>query len=289
MASLRTLLKKLMVEGEVEPAGWLGNAGRKGKPPAFSKLGIAAAPELAQYVALAEEPAFRKSVAGVVQRDGAFYWGIVPVREPASLLFTLTASEVVAFLMGSSVLGSDPDSGAYLTASWADAEVASFLFNDVSPADAKPGDFVVEASSISDWLTRYGSRRRPKTNKELARLYRRGIWIAQLVQEDDLDDVDDMKRTVADASPLKLYANERETFAKRPHFAAYWLLAHALSGRTEPLADALARTEKSKHPTIARLRKDLAPVAKNPDALFRLFAKKRSKKDLETIRHWSTK
>lgn len=289
--NLRALTKKLMTAAELEPAPWLGDHRERGKPPAFAKLGITASPEIVDYVALAEDPAFCKGVAAILQRKGAFYWGILPVREPASLLFSLTSSQVVAFLMGSSVLGTDPDSGAYLTGSWGDAKsssmVASFLFDDVSPADEKPGDFVVEALSIRACLEGFGGGGgRPKSSlpecKELARLYRRGIWIAQLVQEDDNDPVDELERTMRDASPLKLYEKEREHFAKRPHFAAYWLLAHALLGRAELLEDALARTKSTKHPAIADLRKRLPSLPK-------LLSKHRpdwSKSDFETIRAW---
>jgi hypothetical protein len=276
--NLKALVEKLMIDEELEPAGWLGNRRSPGKPPSHAELGIAASPELAQYIELAEEPAFRKQVAAIVQ--GAFYWGLVSVREPESILFTVTASQVVAFLIGSSVLGTDPDSGAYLIASWGDAKsssiVASFLFNDVAPSDKKYGDFVVEALSIAGWLESYGKNKgRPKESlpkcKELARLYRRAIWIAQLIQADDSDSDRDLPRTIRDASPRTLYVEERKLFAKHAHLAAYWLLAHGLIGEPEDLADALKHTEKSKNPVVQALRKILA----DPKALPKLFAKHR--------------
>jgi hypothetical protein len=200
--------------------------------------------------------------------------------------------------MGTSVIATDPDSGAYLTAAWGSAAstsaVSSFLFNDVAPSDPTPADFVVEALSIREHLASYGDpKRRPKkaeaTCKELARLYRRGIWLAQLVQEDDLDTLDDIARTARDASPRALYSREREDLASHPHFAAYWLLSHAFFGHADELADALARTEKTKHAAIIDLRKKLAPVAKNAAALETLFAKARpdwTEADLARLRTW---
>lgn len=126
--------------------------------------------------------------------------------------------------------------------------------------------------------------------RELARLYRRGIWIAQIIQEDDLDSVDDIAQTVHDASPTKLYAKERIQFDTHPHFAAYWLLAHAFLGRTDSLADALERTQKTKNPTLIDLRKKLTPFVKDPSRLDKFLAKHRNwtKEEIAEIRSWGS-
>jgi hypothetical protein len=51
-----------------------------------------------------------------------------------------------------------------------------------------------------------------------------------------------------------------------PHFAAYWLLSHAIEGRAELLADALDRTRTVKNPVIVDLRKRLS-TRRGRDAL----------------------
>ncbi len=269
MKDLRTLARGLVAKAELEPAGWLGDK-RAGRAAPLKKHGIVAARELVEYMRLAETTAFRRQVGAILHRDGSFYWGIAPVRPPASL-FGGTASQVVAFLMGAVVLATDPDSGAYLVATWGNARsrslVASFLFDDVAPSDDEPGDFVVEALSIRHALETYGGRRPKETLpacKELARLYRRGIWIARRITRND--DADDMQRTRRDASPDALYAKERARLSTHPHFAAYWLLSHTIQGRAELLADALDRTHTVKNPVIVDLRKKLS-TRRGRDAL----------------------
>ncbi|MDF2693092.1 MAG: hypothetical protein K0S65_1475 [Labilithrix sp.] len=300
--NLRALTKRLLTNADLEPAAWLSEEddgdSDYGRPVALSKLGLSASQELVEYMKLAEDATFRQEVGAILAKEGGFYWGIRPVRSPSSLLFKETSSDVVAFLAGSIPLASDPDSGAYLVATWGsgapESAVASFLFNDVAPSDPEPRDFVVEGVSIEDTLSSYGAPgRRPKKKaalcQELERLYRRGIWIAQLVQEDDLDSIEDIARTVRDASARSVYAKERAQVDTHVHFAAYWLLSHALLGRTEDLADALERTRDIIHPAIAELRRAFAPVVKNPSAIEKLFAKHRpdwTKKDIATIRSW---
>jgi hypothetical protein len=256
---LGTLARHLVVKAELEPAPWLGSRRFRGAAP-LTQHDIVGARELVDYMKRAEAPRFRKDVGAILQHKGAFYWGVGPVRLAKSL-FGRTASEVVAFLMGAVVLATDPDSGAYLVATWGNARsrsmVASFLFDDVAPSDPEPGDFVVEALSIRDALESYGGRRPRETLarcKELARLYRRGIWIARLVAQRD-PDPDDMERNKRDASPDALYAKERAHLGTHPHYAAYWLLSHAQQGRADLLADALARTCTVKNPAIVDLRK----------------------------------
>jgi hypothetical protein len=85
-------------------------------------------------------------------------------------------------------------------------------------------------------------------------LYRRGIWLARLVADED-SDPDDIARTKRDASPDALYTKERAHLGTHPHFAAYWLMSHARQGRADLLADALERTRKVKNPAIVDLRK----------------------------------
>jgi hypothetical protein len=256
---LGALAHGLLVTAKLEPAPWLGDKSA-GRAVPLKKHDIVAARELVDYMKRAEATRFRKEVGAILQRRGSFYWGIKPVRLATSL-FGRTASEVVAFLMGAVVLATDPDSGAYLVATWGNARsrsiVASFLFDDVAPSDDEPGDFVVESLSIRGALESYGGGRRPRETlarcKELARLYRRGIWLARLVAQRD-PDPDDIERTKRDASPDALYMKERAHLGTHPHFAAYWLLSHAANRRGE-LADALLRTRTVKNPAIVDLRK----------------------------------
>lgn len=286
---MKALTQKLFDDARLQPASWLSDENDEdyGKPTPLADAGISASPELVEYMRLAEDPKFRQKVAAIL--EGGCYWGVAPVRLPSTLLFEHTSSEVVAFLMGSSVMATDPDSGAYLVATWSEAMVASFLFNDVAPSDEAPRDFAVESLSITECLEAYAdTERRPDDSldpcRELARLYRRGIWIAQLIQEDDLDPIDDIAVTARDASPIALYEKERGVLGS-PQFAAYWLLSHALLGRTRELADALERTSDTTNPAIKDLRRKL----RNAAAIDELFAKHRpdwTAEDFAKIRSW---
>lgn len=272
----------------LSPAAWLGTR-TSGDLVSFASLGIAASAELEDYARSAEAPAFRRGIGAILETQ--CYWGVGPIRPPKSL-FRESASSVVAFLAGASVLATDPDAGAALIAAWSydalgaavpaartpgtpsdTSPVASFLFDDVSPSDPEPLDFVVEAPSIADLLARYGEsggrpRRATPYAKAFARLYRRGIWITHVVHDDPAE-VDDVVRSARDASPKKLYAKERDAFATAPHLAAYWILAHALVGDEAALGDALERARDVAHPVVVDLITKLAGKdAKKRDALF---------------------
>ncbi|AKV03131.1 hypothetical protein AKJ09_09794 [Labilithrix luteola] len=282
--TLEGLAKRLLENEDLEPADWLSDDADEdaGRFVPHADHGIAASRELIDYTKLAEDGTFRGEIASILHKGG-FYWGIAPVRLPTKLMFALPAANVVAFLAGTSVLASDPDSGALLVASWnvgaSTSTVASFLFDDVVPSDPTPGDFVVEALSIAEHLESYGDpEAHPESaNREvrdLARLYRRGIWLAHVVQDDAVDSRDDLARTIRDASPLALYDTERAQFDTHPHLAAYWLLSHTLLGETNALVDALDQTSTSKSPVIVDLRKRLSQVAAEPTHLEQVFAQR---------------
>jgi len=246
---------------------------RKKSIGALSELGIAASPELLAYCAAAEEKTVREAVSGLVASGE---WNVHPVRPLRSVLFHASPSHTVSFLAGLEPIAEDPDSGAVLAASWAIGEetsaVVSFLFDDVSPADAEPGDFVVEGASILAFLeagvaSEDGSAARPKASSAacvaLQRRYRETIWIAQLVYDRELwtceDAVDDVVRAARDARPLTCFARDLDSLGERPDLAAGWLLAHAVAGRAGELATTIARTETSVHPAVMELRKKLTP------------------------------
>lgn len=67
-ATLRALTKALLEEGDLEPAAWLGDRNEKsaGQLVPLPKLGLSASAELIEYMRLAEEPAFRKEVGGIL-------------------------------------------------------------------------------------------------------------------------------------------------------------------------------------------------------------------------------
>lgn len=223
---------------------------------------VALADEVAEYVACSQSLSFRRAVHTIlaVHNDQLNVW---PVRETRSILFHGTRSDAVTFLAGGLGIAADPDSGSVVVMSWQHGAVASFLFDDASPADASADlDFAVEGESMRAWLRRYGEPE-PREEwsagaRELARLYRRGIWLAQLFQEVEdpllLDSPRDIARAARDASPFDVYEVERDQFVRCPHFAAYWLLAHAVTGRTDALRDAVERTAGSSHPVVVELR-----------------------------------
>ena len=252
----------------------------------FARLGIDASAELALYAKAAERLAFRRALAGVLVGSPLKYWALVPVRPPPSLLFKLSPACVTAFVAGLAPIGEDPDSGALLVAEWYGVRgtslVASYLFNDVSPADAKPGDFVVEAASLGALVGQVPlvrPRPSPRT-RAMERAYRRGVWLGQLLYRGDLYMVDDPEdgtlRAIEDAADLSVYARERASLAARPDRAAYWLLSHAILGHSRELADAWARTARARHPAIRDLRARLASPERATATLRRLIEKHRA-------------
>jgi len=264
--NLRAMVARLLADGGLEPARWA--QGRKVAGSAMlAEVGAPVANSLLAYAKAAEATAFRESVAAVVSRSGGFYWSVVPVRTPRRRLSALSRSSLVTLLSGCVPIAIDPDSGAFVIADWRTSAVASFLFDDVADSDPQPLDFVLEAMSLERFLTGYGDPdRRPRGNangREIARLYRRGIWIAYLICESDCDpdDLPELSRiasTARDASPIRAYGRERARFTSHPHDAMYWLLAFALLGAGDQLADALARTAAVKHPAVRTLRTYLA-------------------------------
>jgi hypothetical protein len=252
MAGLAAFVKQRLADEALEPAAWIGrDKYPKGGGIENAKLWSR---ELREYARLAEDVTFRKRVAALVSSH--IYWGIEPVRTPVQLAFGASRERIVAFLMGCEVLGADPDSGAYLVASW-EGVVASFLFNDVVPTDKEPGDFVVEALSIRDALA--GKARPPKRAKvctELAARYRRAIWLAQVYQGDDWDTVSD--DLVSIGATARDAATKQALVADRPDLAAYWIMAHAARDDRDALADVIAHTRGTKHAAVAKLRTQLA-------------------------------
>src|SRR5688572_10724977 len=223
MPGLTALVKAQLAANDLEPAAWIGRDKHpKGGGIENKKLWSRA---LHEYAQLAEGLAFRKGVAALLAEHT--YWGIVPVRTPVQLAFGASRERIVTFLMGCEVLGSDPDSGAYLVASW-DGVVASFLFNDVMPTDKVPGDFVVEALSIRDALA--GKARPPmraRVCKDLEVRYRRAIWLAQIYQGDEWDGVSDDLASIGASARDAAPPSEQKHIETRPDLAAYWIMAHA--------------------------------------------------------------
>ncbi|WP_163999524.1 hypothetical protein [Pyxidicoccus caerfyrddinensis] len=290
---LHEIVNALLASGDGKPARAFEEPRAEG-PDAFAARGIDASPELIDYATAAAELRFRKAVGSLLEESGTS-WSICAVRPPRRLLFREMRESVVAFLCGAVPIGVDPDAGAYLVAGWGigakTSPVASFLFNDVSPADEEPGDFAWEAPSIRALLkTRGASERGGKSNaaaNELARLYRRGIWLAQLVhkvdREDHDDPVDAIVLTARDASPMRVYTKEAKHFVSHPHWAAYWLLAHAMVGNAEALSDALERVEAIDNPVIVELRTTLKKKGRF-EALLEKHRPELSSRDLESIR-----
>jgi hypothetical protein len=88
------------------------------------------------------------------------------------------------------------------------------------------------------------------STREMERLYRRGIWLAHLLCEADLEpELERIAHTGRDASPLAEYKKERKLFASHPHLAMYWLLAFGVLVADE-LEDALEASKKVKHPAV---------------------------------------
>ncbi len=294
MPDLRTLVASLLSKRDLSPAQWIGPE-RAGPFVKLATLGLAASAELDEYMRLAEGLPFRKAVAGLLEPSGC-YWQVQPVRSPSTLLFRGMPSDVVGFLAGTIPIAVDPDGGAYLVADLGRgprSAVASFLFNDHAPADATPGDFVLESTSITGLVKSggaAGARPERAAGAALERRYRRAIWIALMVhgtRDADAVDAGELLRTVGDASPLAAYTAERKHFKSRPAVAAYWLLSHALLGQVGALTDALALARGIKHPIVVELRKVLAPLVAGTPVVERLLEKHRPEwtaADLAAIR-----
>lgn len=258
----RSLVRRLLADRALEPADW-AQGSRPAGSGRLAQLGVPVAASLRAYAKAAEMPAFRAAVAALISSGGGFYWSVWPVCVPTQLPTRLGRSALVTLLAGCVPLAIDPDSGAFVIADWRTSAVASFLFDDVAPSDPEPGDFVFEATSLARFLAAYGDpARRPRRNAtghEIARLYRRGIWLAHLLCKAEVDpDLDDIVRTGRDASPLDVYRRERTRFATHPHYALYWLLAFAVTGARDHLADALARSRRVRAPVVAAVRAHLA-------------------------------
>lgn len=274
---LPALVAALLRDRALAPADWIGGSTRTKLVP-LADTGVAASPELVEYMRAAEDLSFRKAVGSVWSHD----FHPAPVRVPSSLMFRGSASSVVAFLAGTQPIAEDPDSGAVLVAAWGTprtkSAVASFLFNDGE------GDFVVEAASIRSYLERHGDDgprpvRSPLT-VELERHYRRSIWLGQIFYDtadwyvdDPIDGTIDAMR---DAAPLAAYDAERKECATRPNLAAHWLLWSALLGRNDVLIDVLARSSHSIHPVVIELRRKLAPIVKGKPVIEPLLRKHQS-------------
>lgn len=187
-------------------------------------------------------------------------WSVVDEARPEQLLFSLSPSQLVAFLSGASVIAEDPDSGAVLVVDWFDGAVASFLFNDVSPADPAPADFVIEARSLNELARSPWPAAKPSA---LERRYRRAIWLAQLFHGDDWvcdDSVDDVRRAMRDAATDDAWREERALLSTRDDLAAYWLLAHAVRGDSTALNEALAATRETTSPAVVSIRQQVAAL-----------------------------
>lgn len=263
--SLKALLSQSLKTRGAEPATWVEGASRAPLVP-LARVGIAASDELNEYVAAAEQRAFREAVAGLLHlRDGQ-YWNPHPVRSPTSLLFRLSPAQVTAFLAGLQPLAEDPDSGAVLVASWGRGKstsmVASFLFNDVSPADEHRGDFVFEARSLRALFAPRAPKRPRATAaaRALEQRYQRGVWLGQLLFGADfwVDDPEDgTLRAMQDAASLEVYRKERRLLATNPDLAAYWLLSHAILEESGPLEETLRLTRAVRHPVVIDLHRKL--------------------------------
>jgi hypothetical protein len=233
---------------------------------ALDAQGIAATADLVEYVTLARVSKFRKQVASVLKLAGdETYWGVYDVRS-TSLLFAAAPSHVVSMFMSAALLAEDPDSGASLVADWRTGEVASYLFNDVAPVDPEPADYFVVAPSVAAWLAQGGddADHRPVRGAwgGMAARYRRSIWLAQIMSDPDYagDDPSEIVAAVRDAAPLATYALERESLTSDPGLAAYWLLTHAVLGRSAELADALQQTSGARAAWLCDVRAAVAPM-----------------------------
>ena len=244
---------------------------------ALDAQGIAASSELVEYVALARASEFREQVASVLKLAGdETYWGVYDVRSP-SLLFAEAPSHVVSAFMSAALLAEDPDSGASLVADWHTGEVASYLFNDVAPVDPEPADFFVVAPTVAAWLAQGGDvfDHRPTRNAwgGMAARYRRSIWLAQIMSDADYagDDPSDIVAAARDAAPLAAYALERSSLTSNPGLAAYWLLMHAVLGRSAELADALQQTSNARAGWLCDVRAAVAPMVHDATLVFGLW------------------
>ncbi|NTX17895.1 hypothetical protein HUA76_44795, partial [Myxococcus sp. CA056] len=102
-------------------------------------------------------------------------------------------------------------------------------------------------------------------------------------REDHDDPVDAIVLTARDASPMRVYTKEAKHFVSHPHWAAYWLLAHAMVGNAEALSDALERVEAIDNPVIVELRTTLKKKGRF-EALLEKHRPELSSRDLESIR-----
>lgn len=283
--SFESLVAKALAASGAAPRTWVAKDA-KSPPVSYARLGIAASAELAAYARAADRLPFRKALAGVLESSPMSQWALHPIRPLESLLFKRSPAQVTAFVAGLEPIGEDPDSGAVLVAEWSGQRgtslVASYLWNDVSPADAAPGDFVVEAKSLRALVSEVPLRRPAPSarTRAMQAAYRRGVWLGALLYSDAISVVDDPEdgtlRASADAAGLRVYARERGALGARPDLAAYWLLSHALLGHEDALADAWARTARVRHPAVRDLRSRLVSAARAPVVMARLVAKHRT-------------
>lgn len=282
-SSLKKLVAESLQARRGEPRTWVAGDASTPLVP-LARVGIAASAELAEYIAAAERREFREAVAGILEEGPMSQWALYPVRSPTSLLFKLSPANVTAFLAGLQPLAVDPDSTAVLVASWGRGKktstVASFLFNDVSSADEKRGDFVVEAASIRALLGAKAPARPRATaaTRAMEHRYQRGVWLGQLLFSPDywVDDPEDgTLRAMNDAAGLDVYRRERRLLATSPDLAAYWLLSHAILGDVAELDETLSLTHTARHPVVMDLRQRLRSGSAGPKVMEKLITKYR--------------
>jgi hypothetical protein len=245
----------------------LGSGTDTYKQRPLGKLLVPAAKEVVELAKALETEPCRQKVSALLG-DSA-YWNVYPMRTASSLLFAESPAHTVAFFAGLVPFAEDPDSGAIFAAAWDGGGIASLLFNDGS------GDFFVAARSIRALMKGPAlpdRATRPKDTAKLEQRYRQHIWIAQIMFDAEQWYIadDDVVSSVAYARPLAAYKRDRATFATSPDLAASWILAHAIAGRSDAVADAITASKAQKHPAVRELATKLA----NPNAMDKLLAKR---------------
>jgi hypothetical protein len=258
--AFRDSVAKMLKKQDVAAADW-EMGGARTVEATLPAAGVRMLPDLRAWARASDSVSFRREVAGLWSSGGVFNWSVFPLRTPRIVSPRFTPAELTTLWCGASRLAEDADSGALLCVAWRTSMVFSFLFDDISPADETPGDFVVEGRTIAGCLAagQVPPARRPRPTlpeaRGLARRYRRSIWLSWCLGGTFTEpDPERVAETASDGGRWDEWIVERRALGRRPEDALFWLATFAVTKTVDALDEAMERSASVKHPAVRELR-----------------------------------